>query len=74
MPIVTLDTNHGPEAYYLRNQINGYYLKNIDQLISTLDSLLSDDDLCLQFGIAGRNIYEKRGKYYENVFRIQGPT
>jgi len=61
LPIVTLDINHGPEAYYLRNKINGYYLKNIDLLIATIDSLLTDEGMRLQFGIAARNIYKKEG-------------
>lgn len=58
-PILLKDVNHGPEAYYFENGINGELYDNIDEMVKGLDKIFANYNAYVD--AARRTAKEKMG-------------
>lgn len=59
LPVVTMEVNHGPEAYYLRKDQNSLIAKDKQELQQLIHDLLFDDEQRLMFSENARQVYLK---------------
>ena len=59
LPVLTMNVNHGPEAYYLRNGSNSLIAKDADQLKLMINDILTDDNKRLNFSINARKVFHE---------------
>jgi glycosyltransferase involved in cell wall biosynthesis len=59
LPVLTMDVNHGPEAYYLRNGSNSLIGKNEQELRQNIRNLLSDDNTRNAFSLHARKVFQE---------------
>jgi glycosyltransferase involved in cell wall biosynthesis len=57
LPVLTMAVNHGPEAYYLRNDHNALIAKNIQELQQMIRDILFDDDKRIFFSGNARKVF-----------------
>lgn len=57
LPVLTMAVNHGPEAYYLRNDHNSLIARDKEELELMLHDILLDDEKRLLFSENARKVY-----------------
>ena len=57
LPVLTMDVNHGPEVYYLRNGSNSLIAKDKKELELMINDLISDDEKLLKFSNDAKRVY-----------------
>jgi glycosyltransferase involved in cell wall biosynthesis len=59
LPIVTMNVNHGPEAYYLRKGCNSLIAKDKKELNSMIDELLNNDEKRFLYSANGKKVFQE---------------
>ncbi len=57
LPVLTMDVNHGPEAYYLRNDQNALIARNKQELQQMIHDILFDDEKRILFSGNARKVF-----------------
>jgi glycosyltransferase involved in cell wall biosynthesis len=57
LPVLTMAVNHGPEAYYLRNDQNSLIAKNKQELQEMIHDILFDDEKRILFSGNARKVF-----------------
>ncbi len=59
LPVLTMNVNHGPEAYYLRNEINSMMAHDKAELARMIDELFFDDKKRLLFSENAKMVFQE---------------
>ena len=59
LPVLTMDVNHGPEAFYLRNGSNSLIAKDSKELKQMISDLLFDDKKRVAFSTNARKVFRE---------------
>jgi glycosyltransferase involved in cell wall biosynthesis len=73
LPVLTMEVNHGPEAYYLKNNFNSLIAKDKQELKRMINDILFDDEKRLILSNNARKVFHEEAtldKMFEG-FRLQ---
>lgn len=59
LPVLTMVVNHGPEAYYLRNNFNSMIARDEQELKQMIHDILLDDGKRLVFSANARKVFQE---------------